>query len=249
MFEKARLSPQIRSFKDDLVGDVAERAVGADGHHRHGAADRLRQRRQPAAGAGRVAPAGAGGQGGARRRLGPDRPRAADGEPDAGRARRRGRPGPGVRRRCGCWSPSSPATCRGSRTSRIDLPVLLFAVGVVAAVGAAVRRWSRRSSRPARALAPTLRAGGRSVSASKERERARNVLVVAQVALALVLLVGSGLMIRTFRALVDVHPGFVRPGEVQTLRLFDPRVAGEGRRGGGPRCTRRSSRSWRRCPA
>ena len=56
----------------------------------------------------------------------------------------------------------------------------------------------------------------------QERYRARNLLVVAQVALALVLLVGSGLMIRTFQALRDVHPGFARPAEVQTLRLSIP---------------------------
>ena len=48
------------------------------------------------------------------------------------------------------------------------------------------------------------------------------MLVVAQVALALVLLVSSGLMIRTFQALRDVNPGFARPGEVQTLRLSIP---------------------------
>jgi predicted permease len=48
------------------------------------------------------------------------------------------------------------------------------------------------------------------------------VLVVAQVALALVLLVSSGLMIRTFQALKDVNPGFSRPAEVQTLRLSIP---------------------------
>jgi predicted permease len=46
--------------------------------------------------------------------------------------------------------------------------------------------------------------------------------VVAQVAVALVLLVSSGLMIRTFQALRDVHPGFARPHEVQTLRLSIP---------------------------
>jgi predicted permease len=67
-----------------------------------------------------------------------------------------------------------------------------------------------------------LRGGGRTASASKERHRARNTLVIAQVALALVLLVSSGLMIRTFQALRNVHPGFVRPGEVQTLRLGIP---------------------------
>src|SRR5262249_57492212 len=57
---------------------------------------------------------------------------------------------------------------------------------------------------------------------SRERHRTRNVLVVAQIALALVLLVGSGLMIRTFQALRDVHPGFTRAGEMQTLRLSIP---------------------------
>ena len=36
------------------------------------------------------------------------------------------------------------------------------------------------------------------------------------------LLVSSGLMIRTFRAITQVHPGFVRAGDVQTLRLSIP---------------------------
>jgi predicted permease len=64
-----------------------------------------------------------------------------------------------------------------------------------------------------------LRAGERSMSESRERHRARGVLVVVQVALALVLLVSSGLMIRTFRALTSVNPGFVAPAEVQTFRI------------------------------
>ncbi len=73
-----------------------------------------------------------------------------------------------------------------------------------------------------RHVAPALRSGGRSASQSRERHRARNGLVVAQVALALVLLVGSGLMIRSFQALRDVEPGFVRPHDVQTLRISIP---------------------------
>ena len=67
-----------------------------------------------------------------------------------------------------------------------------------------------------------LRAGGRTLSQSKERHRARNVLVVVQVALALVLLIGSGLMIRTFQALRHVQPGFTNPASLQTLRIFIP---------------------------
>ncbi|MGH9161618.1 MAG: FtsX-like permease family protein, partial [Vicinamibacteraceae bacterium] len=68
-----------------------------------------------------------------------------------------------------------------------------------------------------------LKEGGRSVSDAPGRHRTRNALVVAQVALALMLLITSGLMIRTFLALRQVQPGFTRPGEVQTFRIEVPR--------------------------
>ena len=71
-------------------------------------------------------------------------------------------------------------------------------------------------------LGTGLREGGRSMTESRERHRARSTLVVVQVALALVLLVSSGLMIRTFRALTRVDPGFIAPSEVQTLRVDIP---------------------------
>ena len=71
-------------------------------------------------------------------------------------------------------------------------------------------------------LSAGLRGGGRTSSQSKERHRARNVLVVVQVALALVLLVSSGLMIRTFQALRAVTPGFSEPAQVQTVRITIP---------------------------
>jgi hypothetical protein len=45
---------------------------------------------------------------------------------------------------------------------------------------------------------------------------------VVQVALALVLLICSGLMIRTFHALMHVDPGFVAPDTVQTFRFYIP---------------------------
>jgi predicted permease len=69
--------------------------------------------------------------------------------------------------------------------------------------------------------AKTLRGGGRSSSQSRERHRARSVLVVVQVGLAMVLLIGSGLMIRMFQALRRVDPGF-DPRDVLTLRLAIP---------------------------
>jgi len=71
-------------------------------------------------------------------------------------------------------------------------------------------------------LNAALRTGGRTFSQGRERHRARSTLVVVQVALALVLLVGSGLMIRTFQALRHVSPGFSRPEEIQTFRISIP---------------------------
>jgi predicted permease len=68
-------------------------------------------------------------------------------------------------------------------------------------------------------LSTGIREGGRSLSQSKEQHRARSVLVVVQVALALVLLICSGLMIRTFRALTNVNPGFAAPASLQTFRI------------------------------
>ena len=71
-------------------------------------------------------------------------------------------------------------------------------------------------------IATLLSAAGRGYNASRERHRARNALVVAQVALALVLLVASGLMIRSFQSLRDVDPGFIDPDRIQTFRLSMP---------------------------
>ena len=71
-------------------------------------------------------------------------------------------------------------------------------------------------------LASTLRSGGRSLSYSKERHRARSTLVVVQVGLAMLLLVGSGLMIRTFRTLRSVQPGFSDPEQLLTMHIYIP---------------------------
>jgi putative ABC transport system permease protein len=71
-------------------------------------------------------------------------------------------------------------------------------------------------------LAPSLHGSGRTASQSRDRHRTRNLLVVTQVALALVLLIGSGLMIRTFQVLRAVDPGFTRPAQLQTLRIAIP---------------------------
>ena len=52
--------------------------------------------------------------------------------------------------------------------------------------------------------------------------RAQNALVVAQVGLALVLLIAAGLMVRSFLALRAVTPGFTHPEQIQTVRILIP---------------------------
>ena len=75
---------------------------------------------------------------------------------------------------------------------------------------------------PRRRIAASLQGSTRGGGTSRQRHRTQNVLVVAQVALAVVLLVGSGLMIRTFQALRSVHPGFTEPEQLQVMRIAIP---------------------------
>jgi predicted permease len=67
-----------------------------------------------------------------------------------------------------------------------------------------------------------LKDDGRSAGDAPGRYRTRNTLVVAQIALALVLVIVSGLMIRTFVGMRQVPPGFVRPTQMQTFRITLP---------------------------
>jgi predicted permease len=102
----------------------------------------------------------------------------------------------------------------------IDPAVLLFTLGISVLSGIlfgliAVVQFGRPG-----ALA--LKEGGRSLSDGPGRHRARNALVVAQVTFALVLLIVSGLMIRTFVAMRQVQPGFTDPGSIQTFRISIP---------------------------
>lgn len=77
-----------------------------------------------------------------------------------------------------------------------------------------------KSTRPVASLAHV--SAGRTASATRERQRGRNLLVVAQVAMAMVLLISAVLMIRTLVALRAVDPGFADANHVQTLRITIP---------------------------
>jgi putative ABC transport system permease protein len=72
-------------------------------------------------------------------------------------------------------------------------------------------------------LATGLRESARGASQGREQHRTRSALVVVQVALALVLLICSGLMMRTFIALTRVQPGFSGPETVQLFTLTLPK--------------------------
>ena len=65
---------------------------------------------------------------------------------------------------------------------------------------------------------------GRTATAGHTRQRSRRILVVAQVAMALVLMVSALLMIRTFMGLRNVDPGFADAARVQTMRVSIPEL-------------------------
>jgi putative ABC transport system permease protein len=105
----------------------------------------------------------------------------------------------------------------------VDLTVLLFTLGVALLASllfGCIPIFKYAGSR----LNTGLREGGRSLSQSRDQHRARSVLVVVQVALALVLLICSGLMARTFVALTRVQPGFSDPKTIQTFSLSIPKA-------------------------
>jgi putative ABC transport system permease protein len=89
----------------------------------------------------------------------------------------------------------------------IDARALLFTVGITLSTGLIFGMFPAiqiiRTS-----LSETLKEGGRSSGAGAHTHRVRNLLVVAEVAIAMVLLVGAGLLIKSFVRLMGVDPGF-----------------------------------------
>jgi predicted permease len=99
---------------------------------------------------------------------------------------------------------------------RIDGAVLLFALGVSTAAGLLFGLLpALRATSPN--LQEVLRAGARG-SVGGAGQRLRSALVVAEVALAAVLVVGAGLAAKSFSRLLDVDPGF-QPQNVLAVRL------------------------------
>ena len=108
----------------------------------------------------------------------------------------------------------------GWKTIRLDTNAFLFAlaIAVVSGVisGIAPALLGSRAS-----IAETLKEGGRSSSVSRARHRLRGTLVVAEVALALVLLIGAGLMVKGVQELLSVNESYA-PQTLLTLNFSLP---------------------------
>jgi predicted permease len=90
---------------------------------------------------------------------------------------------------------------------RMDARVFLFAAAL-SALAALVLGMLPAVRLAGRSFAAAMREPGRGVTAGRDRHRVRQLLIVAQVAMALVLLVASGLMVRSAARLNAVDPGF-----------------------------------------
>ena len=113
-----------------------------------------------------------------------------------------------------------PPTVPRAEQIGLDLPVLAFTAVIAIASGllfGLVPAW--RAMRPN--LTEVMQETDRGMTASRRSRRLSDVMIVAEVALALVLLVGAGLLIRSFVNLTSVSPGF-RTSRVVSLEIVLP---------------------------
>ena len=120
------------------------------------------------------------------------------------------------------WNPASVPRVAGST---VDLQVLFF-TAVVALVTSVAFSLAPAMRALRIDLTDSLKDGAQGASSGGARQRFRNALVVVEMALAVVLLVGAGLMLRSLWSLQRVELGF-DPTHVQTMRLSLPAAAYE----------------------
>src|SRR5260370_7803871 len=80
---------------------------------------------------------------------------------------------------------------------------------------------ARASAKPE--MTEAVKEGGRGATTSRRRNQIRSGLVIAETALALVLLVGAGLLMKSYVRLQNVDPGF-NPHNVLTLEISLPQL-------------------------
>jgi putative ABC transport system permease protein len=122
----------------------------------------------------------------------------------------------------GAWGVSAlgyllPADALQTMGVRVDLSVFLFAGAIIVVVAFAFGLVpALQATRPD--LHETLKEGGRSATSTRGQHRLRGALAIAETALALVLLVGAGLMVKSLYHLIQVSPGF-EPLHVLTMGM------------------------------
>lgn len=117
---------------------------------------------------------------------------------------------------------NAPAGLPRLTETSIDWVVLLFAL-LVSALTALLTGILPLAHATHMAVSGELREGGRGATTGRARLRWRQALVAAEIALAVVLVAGAGLMIRTVRNLLTIDPGFRADG-VLTMRVSTPAV-------------------------
>jgi predicted permease len=118
-----------------------------------------------------------------------------------------------------------PATLPRLSEISIDPVVLVFSLGVSllsALLFGLLPIVKYAGTRGSGALHGVAHGESRTLGVSRGTHRSQSVLVFVQVALAVVLLVAAGLMIRSFHELRSIDPGFVDPERVQTFRIAIP---------------------------
>ncbi len=105
------------------------------------------------------------------------------------------------------------------QTVHIDITTLGFTVGIAIVTGI-VFGLTPAFQTPESMLHDALKDTGRGSTGGRRRTWARNALVVSEISFACVLLVGAGLLLRSFIRVLDVNLGF-RPSHAMTIRV-DP---------------------------
>ena len=115
----------------------------------------------------------------------------------------------------------SPAGLMDLRNVSVSLPVLAFTFGLTLLTGIVFGLVPALEA--ARFdLTDSLKEGGKNIGGGARSQRLRSLFVVTQVALALVLLIGAGLLVKSFNRLQSVAPGF-EPNNLLTMQLNLPR--------------------------
>jgi putative ABC transport system permease protein len=121
---------------------------------------------------------------------------------------------------------SPPATLAALTQASITWPVVLWTLALALATGLAfglLPAWQATSG----SMIEGLRDGGRGAVGSRRGRRVRDLLVVLEVAVALLLLIGTALLVQTFVQLTRVKTGFRAEG-VLTMEIALPRSAYDG---------------------